>query len=68
MLCGKQPGCPTTETKFKGKHRMEFGCVKAKYSLENPGNLAENLLKIPGKIFHCAVGHPARGCFEGGDI
>ena len=58
MLCGKQPSFPTTETKFKAKHRMEYGWLKAKNPLEIPGNLAENALNFPGKIFYFAVGHP----------
>jgi len=58
VLCGKQPGFPTTETKVEIKRRMECGWVKAKSPLEKPGNLAENPLKIPGKMFHFAVGHP----------
>ena len=52
MSCGKKPGFPTTETNFKEKRRMECGWVKVKNPLENPGNLAEDPLKIPGKIFH----------------
>ena len=58
MLCGKDPGCPTTETKLKIKCRMECGWVKAKNPLENPGSLVGDPLKIPGKIFYFAFGHP----------
>ena len=36
VLCGKQPGFPTTETKFRIKRRMECGWAKAKSPLENP--------------------------------
>ena len=69
---GKQPLFPTTDTKFQVKHRMKDGWVKAeglyeififfesivKNTLENPRNLAENPLEIPGKEFHFTVGHP----------
>jgi len=58
VLCGKLPGFPTSEAKFKVKRRMECGWVKAINPLENLGNLAENPLKIPGDIFHFVVGHP----------
>ena len=58
MLSGKHPGFPITETNFKVKLRIEYGWVKAKGPLENPGTLAENPLKIPGKLFHFAFSHP----------
>jgi len=33
-------------------------CCESNKSLEKPGNLAENPLKTPVKIFYVAVDHP----------
>ena len=50
--------CCVEGKKLKVKRKIGYGWVKEKRSLEIPGYLAEDPLKIPGKIFYFSVGHP----------
>ena len=49
MMCGKQTGSPTLETKFRVKYIMEFGWVSAKNPQENPGNFGRKSPEKPRK-------------------